>query len=172
MEDHRLLQGLPDGLARIEGGVRILEDHLHAAAERQHRLGGFIVDAFFTVENLAVVGGIDADGGAGQGRLAAAALTDHAEGLSGSDGETHVIDGLDRGALTGQPAAFESQLVEEAAGDVEVFDHVLEFQQVAARIGNGMGACCLHRVVCPGSGVTMWQATWRVRWSTGISGGS
>ena len=128
MKGHRFFQGLPHGLSRIQGSVWVLEDHLHAGPVGEHPLGGQVVDALPTVKDFPAVRRIKAHGGSGQGRLAAAAFTHHGKNLTGGNGKADVVDRLDRGSDTLQAAVFQPKLIEQAAGDIEVFDDVLQRQ--------------------------------------------
>ena len=92
------LEPLADNLAhdhaRIEGGIGILEDHLHPARESP-RLGSVETGGILAVEDhLAAGRRIDALDRAAKRRLAAAGLADEAEGLSPLDGEIDAVDRL------------------------------------------------------------------------------
>ena len=107
------------------------------------------------IENLAAVGRVDAEGGAGQGRLAAAALTHHAEGLAGGDGEANVVHRLDGGALVPESALFKSQPVQPAPPESSkcLTTCVRAGRQIPIAFHRGLG--CSHRHLVPmlGSGL-------------------
>jgi hypothetical protein len=117
--------------ARIEGGERILEDHLHLPAERPQLLpaqsshvdGGAVPDAHVDLPGGRLDGPHDAARG---GRLAAAALPHEAECLALVDVE---VDAVDRADVTHRP-------LPEAAPDREELLQPLHPQE---RLVDGRG---------------------------------
>ena len=85
-----------DGVARVEGVVGVLEDHLHRAellgralAHRQ------IADVLAVETDLAVGAALEAHQHLGEGRFAATGFADDAEGLAAPGGKTEGFVGLD-----------------------------------------------------------------------------
>src|SRR5258706_9973559 len=104
----RVADDLAQGHPRVEGGERVLEDDLHVAPALAQLLAaerGEVVAA----KADAPGGGLDeAQHGAAERRLAAAALADDPQRLAGGELEVDAVDRLE-GARPG----------EEAAGDLE-----------------------------------------------------
>ena len=96
------LQGLADdgghGVAGIDGGVGVLEDHLHAGAEGFQLPGGGCRHLGAVVDDGAGGGFVEADEEAARRGLAAARLADHAEGFSLFYIEGDVVDGVETSA--------------------------------------------------------------------------
>ena len=92
-------QRIPDSHPRVEGGVRILEDHLETAALFA-KLFSFEGTDFNPIEdNLTSVRIIQAHNSPSQGRLAAARFPYQSQSFTFRDGKTNVIyrfEGLDR----------------------------------------------------------------------------
>ena len=79
-----------NGHARVERGVGVLEDDLHAAAQVAHGGGGGGEGLALEDDNAG--GGFDqAQQYAGDGGLAAAGFADQAERFAGLDGERHIV---------------------------------------------------------------------------------
>ena len=113
------VEGLTDNVfdrhTGVQGRVGVLEDHLHLLAEGSDVLAG----DFLTLELERTPGGlIQVQERPSDGRLAAAGLTDEAQGLTGFDVEGDTVDGLQRGRL------------EEPGLHGEVHLEVLDFYQV------------------------------------------
>ncbi len=92
MDGEGLGEDVADGHARIERGVGILEDDLHAAAEGAHGGGGGGRQRVAFEEDFAGGGFDEAEQHAGDGALAGAGFADQAEGFAGCDGEGDVVD--------------------------------------------------------------------------------
>ena len=89
----RLGQHGADGHARIQGGVRILEDHLHPAPHAAQRRAEQAHD-LLAVELDAPVGHADQpDHGPREGRLAAARFAHQAHRLAAAHVKGHAVDG-------------------------------------------------------------------------------
>ena len=111
VDAQRLGEHRADRHPRVQRRVRVLEDHLHPAADPAQpvALQRGHVDP---VEADLAVGGVDeADHGAGERRLAAAGLADEAERLPAADLQRDAVDGPDRADLA---------LEDHALGDREV----------------------------------------------------
>ena len=113
-------EDLADGHAGVEGGVGILEDDLHAAAEEAH-LRGFGGGERLAGEEDFARGGLDeVEEHAGYGAFAGAGFAYQAEGFAGVDGEADVVDDADGagagGVVFGQIAGFEERRVAVIGG--------------------------------------------------------
>ena len=75
----------PHGLAGVQRGVGVLEDHLHVAADQPEVLALQLRDVPALEEDGAIRGVEQAHGHPGQGGLAAARLPHQAQGLAGID---------------------------------------------------------------------------------------
>ncbi len=103
-----------DGEARIEGGERILEDHLDIAPQRPH-FGGWQLRDVAALELDAAAGDVDeAQKGAARRRLAAARFADECKRFSGREVEAHPLDRMDPAGH----ATEESRLHVEACGQI------------------------------------------------------
>ena len=92
MDDERLGDDLLDAHARVEGGVGILKDGLHAAAQRAELVLGDAGDGV-AVEGDGAGGGFDeAEDEARDGAFAGAGFADEAEGFAALDGERDAVD--------------------------------------------------------------------------------
>ena len=111
---NRLGDDIADRHARVQRGVRILEDHLRPAAVLLH---GFLRDRLAVENDLAGGGLVQVQQRAANGRLAAAGLADKAQRLALLDGEGHVVHGLEHRGL------------EEAGGDREILLEVSDLNQ-------------------------------------------
>ena len=94
---HRLDQGLADGAARVERGVRVLEDDLHAGPQRGQRGAARGAHVGAGEADAAGVGLDEAEHGACGGRLAAAGFADHADGLARTHVDIDAVDGVNDG---------------------------------------------------------------------------
>ena len=82
--------------ALVQGGVGVLEDHLHPAGELLVLGSALLAHHFLAVkDDLAVGGLVELDDGATQGGLAAARLTHEAQGLALVDVKGHVVHSLE-----------------------------------------------------------------------------
>ena len=88
----RLADDIGDRHARVQRGIRILEDHGCLAAEGLNV--GLGADGLAVVDDLAGRGLVEVQDGAADRRLAAAGFTDQTERFARMDGEADVIDGL------------------------------------------------------------------------------
>ncbi len=134
IHQQRLADDLQEGHPGVQGGIRVLEDHLHVAPQRLHPP---VVDPCHVDDVVRRAGKKDlaarrldpAEHAAARGRLAAAAFAHEAEGLALGDGEAHVVDGLDRpDGPPEKPAAHRKVLAE--APD-------LQERRVATRAAHG-----------------------------------
>ena len=111
VDDEGLGDDLLDAHAGIEGGVGVLKDGLHAAAEGAQLGLGNAGDGV-AVEGDGAGGGFDeAEDDAGDGAFAGAGFADEAEGLAALDGEGDAVDdgsGVLRVAF-GEVARFEQR---------------------------------------------------------------
>ena len=81
--------------ALVQGGLGVLEDHLHLLDDLPVQcVGNFAVDLLALVEHLTAGGGQDAHDGPADGGLARAGLAHQTEGLALIDGKVCVLDGL------------------------------------------------------------------------------
>src|SRR5579885_3477020 len=150
---HGLRQRLPDGSARVERGVGILEHDLHLAAEppelrrarRQHVLA--------LEPHAARVGLDEPQDRAARGRLAAAGFTHQAEGLANPDRKGDVAERVHRA----------SGAAEEAAPDLERLAEALDLEK---RPGHAASA------PAPAPARTQQRAWWPRKPGTGASGGT
>jgi hypothetical protein len=97
MDEEGFGEDLADGHAGVEGGVGVLEDDGHVAAEAAEMRGGDgeEVDggAVWRVEEDLAAGGLDeAEEEAGEGGFAGAGFADEAEGLAADEVEGDVVD--------------------------------------------------------------------------------
>ena len=119
MDLERLTHDGPDGHARIQRAVGILEHDLHAAARGPQRLGIHGEQVLAFKRHVAARGFLQPQHGAAHGGLAAAGLPDQPEGFPGLDIERHVVHSLDpRGHVR-----------EETAPDGEIFLEVRDLKK-------------------------------------------
>ena len=111
MDDEGLGDDLADGMARVEGGVGILKDHLHAGAEPAQLVVVERRQVLAVEEDAAGGRRVELEDGAAGGRFAAAAFADEAEGLAAGNVERDAVDRFDEAGLA----------AEKAAGDGKVF---------------------------------------------------
>ena len=122
VDAQHLAERLGDGHARVERGVRVLEDDLDPARDPP---GSWPVDALAAVADLACGRFLEADDRPGQRGLPAARFPDQAERLAPHDREVYAIDRAeDRRRTPGEPGSPErvvhvdaSELEERVAGD-------------------------------------------------------
>ena len=108
--------GILNGEPRIERGVAVLEHHLHATTQHAHRQRG--ADRFAVEDDLADIGGDQADDEPRCGRFSAAGLADDAQDLALADREAHVID-----------RAHDATPAEQAAAELEVLAQGAHLEQ-------------------------------------------
>jgi hypothetical protein len=126
MDLERLLHDLVDRHTGVEGGIRILENHLDGRAVGAHFRSTQLVQVHglfrIVVENLSrdlhtVIHGMeDVDDGASDRALAAARLADQTQGLAFEEIEAHSVDRLHLGNLTQKDPA------ENGKADPQIFD--------------------------------------------------
>src|SRR3954451_3550226 len=123
MQPQRLAHDRTVRHARVQRGVRVLEDHVHLAPQRPHRAPRGVRD----------VGAPQADGARGRldeaqdavadGRLAAARLADEPDDLARGDRERHPVDGVDHATAAA---------ARQAAPEREVLDEVDDLERLLA----------------------------------------
>ena len=111
---------VPDGHPGIEGGVGVLEDHLHLAAPGLELLLGHAGDVLAVQHDLPGGGVVHADDRPGAAGLAAARLAHQAQGLPSADGEGHPVHRVDHGVpprleVLGQAGDFQNAIAHTAA---------------------------------------------------------
>jgi hypothetical protein len=153
-----LADAVADRRARVEAGVRVLEDDLHPPAIRLERraLQRHEVDP---IEPDRTGGRIDQpQQQAPDGRLAAARLADEAEGLAAPDVERHAVDGLH----------LADRALQDAAPDREVLDEVVDLDERRAPFGHAspstdpapVAAAAPTGMSVGASGITLPAASW------------
>ena len=115
MQAQRIGQGAAHGLARIERGVGVLEDHLDGARGLQPLA---LAEVAAVERDVAVRRRDQAHDGERQGGLAAAGFAHQAQALAGLHVERDAVDGLQRVDAAGQRAA-----------DLEVDGEIVEREQ-------------------------------------------
>ncbi len=100
MHLERLADDVPDGHARVERRVRILEDHLHPAAHATHLFAGERRELGAIELHRSRSGLVELEDRASGRRFAAAGLSDEAERLAPLDEEIDPVDGAHRTDLT------------------------------------------------------------------------
>ena len=138
VEPDRLLQGLLDGHAGVQGGVGVLEDHLHLATVRQRILTLEMIDTLTVVVDLAGAGRQQAHHGSGHGRLATAGFAHHAQGLALLHFQIHAIDSVHGFLFAAETATLEGDLLQQAAGQVKAF---LKTADTYQRGGHDSASC-------------------------------
>ena len=116
VQAERVGEGSLDGLARVERGVGVLEDHLGDAGDGFAVARGGGGDVFAVEQDAAGGGGDEAEDGEGEGGFAAAGFADQADAFAGVDGERDAVDGAERAGAAGEQAAADGEV------DGEVFD--------------------------------------------------
>src|SRR5215470_20426406 len=94
MDHDRLADDFADFHAWVERAVRILKDHLNAAAQGQQLLALGPGDIDPVIEDLAGRRTLEPQDAAPGGRLPAAALADEPQGLAAADPKVDSIDGF------------------------------------------------------------------------------
>src|SRR5687768_1478802 len=100
----RLSNYVPDGHARVEGGVRVLEDHLHVATHRPQILSLCARDVAPTEDDVPSRRLVELEDGAPRCALSAARLAHQPQGFTLAYGEVKPIYGLHRAALAVEEA--------------------------------------------------------------------
>ena len=98
VNDERLLDDLPRAHARVERGIRILEDDLHLAPRLAHTGAREREDVLAAKLHLARRRLDEPQHAAARRRLAAARFADQPERFALFDREAHVVDGVHDGA--------------------------------------------------------------------------
>src|SRR5690606_38941853 len=124
----RFAQDLPQALARIERGLRVLEDHLHAQRVGQALGAAQVLDGPALIQQFAFGLAVQAGHDAAQRRLAAAGFSHQAQHFAGLHGQVDAIDGVhrapvDRLAGQRQDALRQVGMMFEALVDVAQFDY-------------------------------------------------
>ena len=137
----------------VEGGKRILEDHLHAPPQRTELLVVEVRDVLAVEEHLAAGRLVEAQDRAADRRLAAARLADQAERLAAADLERDAVDGLDVAdvAVEDDPALdreVELQVLELDQGAVLAHD---DDDRPRSSCHSSSGTGLKHATACPGS---------------------
>jgi hypothetical protein len=91
----RLADHASDGVAGVQRGVRILEDHLHAPSERSQLALAHVRDVGAVEDDPAGRRLVEPQQSPADRRLAAARFADEPERLAASDLEADPVDGLD-----------------------------------------------------------------------------
>ncbi len=132
----RLGHQVADPHPGVERGHRVLEHHLHVAADLGQRLGVELPSGDLDLARE----GDEADEGLGDGGLAAAGFADQRERLAGADLETHALGGMDAVAHPLQQARA------EIVGHGDVVQTGDRFPPCAGVGGRGAAAHAGHRV--------------------------
>jgi hypothetical protein len=104
-------------VARVQRRVRILEHHLHAAAQRPQLVCTKLRDVLPIEEDSAFCRLVEPEDRSAHGRLSAAGLTDEANRLASIDRQRDVVDGTDvADVAVEQDAALDREV------DLEVLD--------------------------------------------------
>src|SRR5262249_10163565 len=109
----RLREHLPDGHARIERAVRVLENDLQGAALRAQRL---VIEReqVVAVEADASCGGLDQPQHEAAGRrLAATRFSDQREGLAGGEVEVDAVDRAHRAVRAAEESGTHGEVLDE-----------------------------------------------------------
>ena len=116
-------QGLGDGLARVEGRVRVLEDHLNPPAVGEELAFGDLHQVDPVEAHLAPVGIVEAQDAAAERALSAPRFPHQAQRVPPPEGER---DAVDRAHRLRPPA---QRRVEEGVREGKVLDEVADLQQ-------------------------------------------
>ena len=117
MQPERRTHDRADGLARVQRRIRVLEDHLHVAADGPKVVALHPRDVPAVEPDGAVRRVVQAHGHAGERALAAPGLADEPDGFAGIDVEVDAVDGVHRADLL---------LEDDAAGDREMLHDPLQ----------------------------------------------
>jgi hypothetical protein len=113
----RRLENRADLLARVERAVRILEHHLHRAAQQTLRLRRHVHRVDAVQRERARARRLEQRDDAGERRLAAAGFTDDRQRAPRFDGERHASDGLQARRLAEHAAADRVNALDVGRGD-------------------------------------------------------
>src|SRR5581483_2260535 len=115
-----------DGLARVQRGERVLEDHLHVPTPLAERPALQVRDVLALELDLALGHVVQPHDHASEGRLAAPGLAHEPDGLARVDVQVHTVDGVDVADVL---------LEDDPAGNREVLlDAAKPDQRLAGRI--------------------------------------
>ena len=95
VHDERVDELVDDAHAGIQRGGRVLEDHGHHATDLHALLGGAVGHVLALEQHLAGGGLLQAAHHVGRSGLAAAGLTNDADGLARHQAQIHLVDRLD-----------------------------------------------------------------------------
>ena len=118
MDGQGLDDGRPDGPARVQGGERILKDHLHLARiGRQERRRG-ASQVLPVHHDASRAGALQAQEQPCQGGLAATRLAHQPQGLAPGHVQSHAVHSADHGPLRAEQAAAHGVV----PGDIDALD--------------------------------------------------
>ena len=86
MEPNGAFEDPANCFSGVQRCIGVLKNHLHFGPEREHLMGGEVIDTFIAIIDPAAVGGVKPQGRSGQGGFAAAAFPYNAQGFPGKDG--------------------------------------------------------------------------------------
>ena len=135
VDDDGLADDAPHGHARVQGGVGVLEDDLHAAAHAADVAAPHLGEVLPLEDDVAGGGLVEHQHTAADGGLAAAALAHQAQGLAPADEEGDLVDGLDVGDLA---------LKDDAGGYREVHLEVAHVQKDVVQATGAAGGDVLR----------------------------
>ena len=130
--------GLGDGQARVEGGKRVLEDHLQAAPEFLQADAAEFIDALAVEHHAARVGLHQAGDEPGGGGLATAGFADDAQGLALGHREADPIDGMDELLRPFEGATAHREMLLEVAHDEQRLGRAAPVLNRAGGMGSGV----------------------------------
>jgi len=135
VDAHGFDEGLLDGVAGVQRGERVLEDHLRVAPERPELAPGELREVLAAEVHRAAGQLEELEGRPRERALATAALADEPDGAAGPDSQVDAVDGADPSHLLVRPEASQESV---ALG--EVLLHPLEAEHgLAARTAVGSG---------------------------------
>ena len=115
VDGQRLADHLLHRHARIQGGIRVLEDHLHLAPQRPQVLGIGAGHVPALEQDLTPGRLQQAQQQAPDGGLAGAALPDQSHALAAAQGEAHPVDRVHGAGAPGQQARANGKVLGEVA---------------------------------------------------------
>ena len=115
MDHQRLSDDLLHRMARVERGVRVLEDHLHFGPQAAQFLRAEPSKILPIQDHLSGSGAVELQDGAPGGGFAAAALTHQAQGLPALDLEGDAVHSLDRPPAAAEQAALQGKILLQPA---------------------------------------------------------
>ena len=130
VEEHRLGEDLHDLLAWVEGGIGVLEDHLHLPADGAHLLGLEAGDVTPVKRDLARLWLDELDDRTCRGGFAASGLAHQAEHLALLHVETDVVDRVDHLILQRESSLFEFYLIQKVLGEIELLHQVFHLKDL------------------------------------------